>query len=86
MFLFDRECEPIVAVLCGKVLETAHMEVLEEEELNEMNQQQARYKKMTETHMISLQEMEELEKAQLTTHETKIVIEKERRKQKMFTH
>ena len=41
---------------------------------------------MTEIHMVELKEMEELEKAQLTTHETKKMIEKERRKQKMITH
>ena len=36
LFLFDDEVEPLLAVLCGKTLEGARMEVLEEEELAEM--------------------------------------------------
>ena len=39
LFLFDDEVEPILSVLCGKTLETARMEVLEEEELAEMKRQ-----------------------------------------------
>lgn len=62
------------------------MEVLEEEELKEMNRQQASYKKMNEIQVLELKEMEELEYAQLTAHETKKMIEKERRKVKMITH
>jgi hypothetical protein len=41
---------------------------------------------MTDIHMMELKEMEELEKAQLTAHETKKLIEKERRKLKMIAH
>ena len=33
LFLYDDEVEPILSVLCGKTLEAARMEVLEEEEL-----------------------------------------------------
>ena len=36
LFKFDREVEPILSVLCGKTLEFARMEVLEEEELRTM--------------------------------------------------
>lgn len=36
LFLFDDEVEPLLSVLCGKTLECARMEVLEEEELAEM--------------------------------------------------
>ena len=36
IFLFDDEVEPLLSVLCGKTLECARMEVLEEEELSEM--------------------------------------------------
>ena len=32
LFRFDKEVEPILSVLCGKTLEFARMEVLEEEE------------------------------------------------------
>jgi hypothetical protein len=37
LFIFDDEVEPILSVLCGKTLEIARMEVLEEEELKEMS-------------------------------------------------
>ncbi len=40
IFLFDDEVEPILSVLCGKTLEVARMEVLQEEELAEMKRQQ----------------------------------------------
>lgn len=36
LFRFDKEVEPILSVLCGKTLESARMEVLEEEELRVM--------------------------------------------------
>jgi len=38
LFIFDDEVEPILSVLCGKTLEVARMEVLEEEELREMRE------------------------------------------------
>ena len=43
LFIFDDEVEPILSVLCGKTLEVARMEVLEEEELAEMQRQQEQY-------------------------------------------
>ena len=36
LFLFEDEVEPILSVLCGKTLEVARMEVLQEEEIQEM--------------------------------------------------
>ena len=36
LFIFEDEVEPLLSVLCGKTLEQARMEVLEEEELAEM--------------------------------------------------
>ena len=39
--LFEDEVEPLLSVLCGKTLEQARMEVLEEEELAEMKRKQA---------------------------------------------
>lgn len=38
LFIFDKDVAPILAVLCGKTLEVARMEVLEEEELRVMRQ------------------------------------------------
>jgi hypothetical protein len=43
LFLFDDEVEPILQVLCGKTLEVARMEILQEEELKEMAKQQANF-------------------------------------------
>jgi hypothetical protein len=40
LFLFEDEVEPILSVLCGKTLEIARLEVLQEEELAEMKRQQ----------------------------------------------
>jgi hypothetical protein len=39
LFIFDHAAEPILSVLCGKTLELARMEVLEEEELKIMSEQ-----------------------------------------------
>ena len=39
IFLFEDEVEPILSVLCGKTLEIARMEVLQEEEIAEMKRQ-----------------------------------------------
>jgi radial spoke head protein 3 len=44
IFIFDEEVEPILSVLCGKTLELARMEVLEEEELKEMSKQQEQFR------------------------------------------
>jgi len=40
LFIFEDDVEPLLSVLCGKTLEVARMEVLEEEELHEMSRQQ----------------------------------------------
>ena len=39
LFIFDKGVQPILSVLCGKTLEQARMEVLEEEELRVMREQ-----------------------------------------------
>jgi len=39
LFIFEDDVEPLLSVLCGKTLEVARMEVLEEEELHEMSRQ-----------------------------------------------
>ena len=39
LFLYEEEVEPILSVLCGKTLELARMEVLQEEEIAEMKRQ-----------------------------------------------
>ena len=39
LFIYEKQVEPILSVLCGKTLEYARMEVLEEEELRAMREQ-----------------------------------------------
>jgi radial spoke head protein 3 len=39
LFIFDDDVEPLLSVICGKTLEQARMEVLEEEELRLMKRQ-----------------------------------------------
>lgn len=41
LFIFDDDVEPLLTVLCGKTLELARSEVMEEEELREMVRQQS---------------------------------------------
>ena len=48
VFLYDDEVEPVLSVLCGKTLELARMEVLQEEELAEMMRQQQMYATLQE--------------------------------------
>ena len=43
LFLYEEEVEPILSVLCGKTLELARMEVLQEEEIAEMKRQQTNF-------------------------------------------
>jgi hypothetical protein len=38
LFIFDREVQPLLTALCGKTLENAQMEVLEEEELRTLRE------------------------------------------------
>lgn len=49
LFRFDKEVEPILSVLCGKTLEFARMEVLEEEELRVMQSQQHHFADLNKT-------------------------------------
>ena len=46
LFNYEDEVEPILSVLCGKTLEQARMEVLEEGELKEMQESQDHQKRM----------------------------------------
>ena len=62
LFLFDDEAEPILSVLCGKTLEIARMEVLQEEELNEMKRQQNTYANLQKNEDSEIRKMEEAEK------------------------
>ena len=58
LFSFEDEVEPILSVLCGKTLETARMEVLEEEELREMREQQEHFERMLQGEKTDILRME----------------------------
>lgn len=65
LFLFEDEVEPILSVLCGKTLEQARMEVLEEEELTTMREQQDYYKRMLTAEINDISRMEATEEKRL---------------------
>lgn len=71
LFLFEDEVEPLLSVLCGKTLEQARMEVLEEEELAEMKRKQAQLDNLNKLEAADVQRMEEEEAYRLKTHEAK---------------
>ena len=82
LFLFDDEVEPILSVLCGKTLEIARMEVLQEEELAEMKRQQESFAKMRSNDDEEIQKMEEAEQKRLEAHMAKKSLERSRREAK----
>lgn len=58
LFIFDHDVEPILSVLCGKTLEAARMEVLEEEELRVMREQQKHFEDVKNAEQLEAQRME----------------------------
>jgi hypothetical protein len=86
IFLFDDEVEPILQVLCGKTLEVAQMEVLQEEEIREMQRQQDNYKTMMNNDGQETKRMEEAERKRMEAHEAKKNIERNRKKAKKAAH
>ena len=65
LFEFEADVEPILTVLCGKTLEIARAEVLEEEELREMKEQQEHYSRMNHADAQEIERMEVAEKKRL---------------------
>ena len=86
LFLFDDEVEPILSVLCGKTLEVARMEVLQEEELAEMVRQQESFAKMRANEKDEIGKMEEAERKRLEAHKSKKASERARREAKKVAH
>jgi hypothetical protein len=86
LFRFDKDVEPILAVLCGKTLEVARMEVLEEEELRVMRQQQAHFGELSKTEATDAQRMEQMEQRKLQEFERRKALERERKKNKIAAH
>jgi hypothetical protein len=62
LFIFDDEVEPLLSVICGKTLECARMEVLEEEELRLMKRQQDHYADLNKSEKTEIERMEEEER------------------------
>ena len=71
LFLFDLEVEPILEVLVGKTIQSAMLELLQEEELDAIRRQQYEYEIIRDT---ELSEVKRLESELLRKHQ-----EKERR-------
>ena len=55
LFDFNLESEPILQVLCGKALEQARVEVLEDFECQQLTQHRETYKKLREAEVLYTQ-------------------------------
>ncbi len=86
LFKFDDECEPILSVLCGKTLEHARMEVLEEEELRVMREQQQHFNDVKQAERMEADRMEQAEKRKRQDFERKKEAMRNLRKNKIQSH
>lgn len=86
LFIFDDGVKPILSVLCGKTLEQARMEVLEEEELRVMRDQQKHFEDVRNAEAIESQRMEQAEQRKRQEFERKKVNEREKKKNRMVAH
>ena len=86
LFLFEDEVEPILSVLCGKTLEIARMEVLQEEELAEMARQQESFAKMRQNEQKEIKQSEEAEQKRYEAYIAKKNLESSRREVKKVAH
>lgn len=91
LFDFDVEVEPILNVLCSKVLEQSRMEVLEEEEIKEMKDKQRFFEEIRNRELMEVQKLEEAEtrrrkemEMRLTQQQQRITIAKTSQ-QKLFS-
>lgn len=86
LFLFDTDVEPILSVLCGKTLEAARMEVLEEEELRVMREQQKHFEEVKNAENLEAQRMEQAELRKKQEFERRKQNEREKKKNKVNAH
>jgi hypothetical protein len=86
LFIFDHDVEPILSVLCGKTLEAARMEVLEEEELRVMREQQKHFEDVKNAENLEAQRMEQAELRKKQEFERRKQIEREKKKNKVAAH
>lgn len=61
LFDFDEEVRPMLEALCGKLLDRARMETLEEEELKIIREQQREFEQVRNAELIEAQQMEACE-------------------------
>lgn len=62
LFDFDREVEPILEVLVGKVMEQSLAEVMEEEELATLKAQQRAFEELRNYELAEVQRLQEQER------------------------
>lgn len=86
LFLFEDEVEPILSVLCGKTLEVARMEVLEEEELKEMREQQNHFQRIQAADKSDIERMEANEQKRLEDFMKLKQNMREKKKNKQLAH
>lgn len=86
LFLFDDEVEPLLSVLCGKTLEQARLEVLEEEELAEMKRKQAQLENLNKLESADIKRLEEEEAFRLKTHEAKKNLQRQKKATQKLAH
>ena len=86
MFNFDEEVEPILSVLCGKTLEQARMEVLEEEELREMHNQQRHFEEVRNAELAEAQRLEAVELRRKQEIDRRKTQQKTRKQERVAAH
>lgn len=86
MFIFDKGVQPILSVLCGKTLEIARMEVLEEEELRAMKEQQKHFADVSEAEVLEAQRMEQAEQRKKQEFERRKQLERDKKKNRVLGH
>jgi hypothetical protein len=86
LFLFEDEVEPLLSVLCGKTLEHARMEVLEEEELSEMKRKQSQLDNLNKLEAADIKRLEEEEAFRLKTHEAKKNLQRQKKATQKLAH
>ena len=86
LFVFDREVRPLLTALCGKTLEIAQMEVLEEEELRTMKEQQKHYSDLMKSELYEAQRMEQAENKRKEEFERRKKAARDKRKNQVLAH
>mmetsp|Transcript_26407 Transcript_26407/g.25560 ORF Transcript_26407/g.25560 Transcript_26407/m.25560 type:complete len:123 (+) Transcript_26407:481-849(+) len=86
LFIFEKEVIPILSVLCGKTLEIARMEVLEEEELRVMREAQKHFEDVSNAENLEAQRMEQAELKKKQEFEKRKQMVKDKKKNLIMGH